>query len=94
MQQKQLSSHTKPGDTVEVGVVVRAGNNAIEMSLFYDFYQYSLRNNNFKGMREIILPYDLSIDDPTVPLVTMINGALIQDIGTCYPLFSQTELHL
>ena len=39
-----------------------------------------------------------SIDDPTVSLVTMINGALIQDIekksiGTFYLLFSQRKLH-
>ena len=39
-----------------------------------------------------------SIDDPIVSFVTMINGALIQDIekksiGTFYLLFSQKKLH-
>ena len=39
-----------------------------------------------------------SIDDPIVSSVTMINGALVQDIekkniGTFYLLFGQTKLH-
>ena len=57
MQQKQLSIHTKIGGTGGVGER-EEGNNSIDMILFYDFHQPSLGNNNFRGIRDTILPYD------------------------------------
>ena len=64
------------------------------MILLSDFYQSSLGNNNLTGVRYDLYHMTPSIDDPTVTLVTMINGALIQDIekksiGTFHLLFSK-----
>ena len=57
MQQKRLSSHTKLGGTGDVGEG-EGDNNSIDMILFYVFYQSLLGNNNLRGMRDMILPYD------------------------------------
>ena len=57
MQQKQLSSHTKIGGVGGVGER-EGGNNSIDMVLFYDLHQSLLGNNNLRGLRDMILPYD------------------------------------
>ena len=57
VQQKHLSSHTKLGGTGDFGEG-EGGNNSIDMILFYGFHQRLLGNNNLRGMRDMILPYD------------------------------------
>ena len=55
-QQTQLLNHTKIDGTVGGGRGREdGGNNSIDMILFYDFHQSSLRNNNLTDM---ILSYD------------------------------------